>query len=190
MGRFIKFRGFCEEDWQWHYGDLLTWCNAGNPQIKDWSTENFKDFDVVGESVGQFTGFSDRNGVQLFEGDLVETDSGTFSVEYDEKTGGVDFVSDDGAIRHCISGFGTFRIVGNAFNDVDATERPKSDAGTTGAGKHGGCVVVDMFGRYLTHNLYRWSVDREDARVFADEDDVKNHVPGIWGDGRWKIVNL
>ena len=72
MERTIKFRGKDCDTKEWHYGDLITWCGAGQPQIKDWLTDNFGEFDVETESIGQFTGEADKNGIQIFEGDIVQ----------------------------------------------------------------------------------------------------------------------
>lgn len=190
MSRFIKFRGFCKEDWEWHYGDLITWLGAADPQIKDWNTENFKDFDVDCESVGQFTGFLDKNGVQLFEGDLVETEKGTLVVKYNERTGGVVFAENEGENSYSVTCFEAFEIVGNSYNDVDATKRLRGSSETKEEKQENGCIVTDRFGRYLMPNLYRWSMNRNDAQVFKDENEAKSLILTIWSLDDLKIVSI
>ena len=69
MNRTIKFRGK-DDNGQWRYGDLITWCGATETQIKDWHSD-LSDYDVDVESIGQFIGLCDVNGTQIFEGDIV-----------------------------------------------------------------------------------------------------------------------
>lgn len=68
MNREILFRGKATGDGQWAYGDLR------RDEYGTYIYDNRQGTQVDPETVGEFTGLTDKNGTKVFEGDIVEFD--------------------------------------------------------------------------------------------------------------------
>lgn len=124
--REILFRGQCCTDGKWVEGYL----GIEAPDelvIQQFSyDEYFKSdcidqYSVKPETIGQYTGLTDKNGVKIFEGDIVDVNNallrGRFWVEYEE-SGGTFIVKDKNDRRYFLGGCNC-TVIGNIYDNPE-----------------------------------------------------------------------
>lgn len=125
--REILFRAKRVYNGEWIYGDLLTPTDIMDIYEISKNTGMGDRYDIDPETIGQFTGLTDKNGNKIFEGDIVKfehpayDDTFTGVVEY--QICEVGFVLKDGQDFELISyASDCYEVIGNKWDNPELLE--------------------------------------------------------------------
>ena len=119
--REILFRGKRVDNGEWETGSLV-YARMGTSEEQASIADKMTAYHtpVIPETVGQYTGLTDKNGNKIFEGDIIHGFSGNFAVRWSPEI--CSFVAGEGRRIRPAMTYGTmksFEVIGNIYDNPE-----------------------------------------------------------------------
>lgn len=119
--REILFRGKRIDNGEWETGSLV-YARMGTSEEQVGIADKMTAYHtpVIPETVGQYTGLTDKNGRMVFEGDIIHGNLGNFVVRWNDNISG--FVAGEKERTHPCMNRGTmkcYEIIGNIYDNPE-----------------------------------------------------------------------
>ena len=135
--RTLKFRGYNKKRGIWLYGNYILNRGAHFIAPQEFADgKTWEDYEVEEESIGQFTGLTDKNGKEIYEGDIVqwgdsehkikqvvEFRNGAFGYVYDTIGSFVPYAANTNFDFAALGTDKRFEIVNNIHDNPDLIEK-------------------------------------------------------------------
>ena len=120
--REIKFRGYSTDNDKWVFGDLLNYC----PKLPVILAIEGEQHECEASSIGQYTGLKDKNGEEIYEGDIVENTTQTvylgdkYEVVWNKNYAGYQLMSNGFTSNiPLIQNFMSYKVLGNIYENPE-----------------------------------------------------------------------
>ena len=118
--REILFRGKRVDNGEWVEGDSLIHSMFKKGDVCVGVVEGMEIHSVIPETVGQFTGLTDKNGKKIFEGDILKGMGGLYRVYFDTSLACFEWAKVNGNWEENFSGFADeYEIIGNIHDNPE-----------------------------------------------------------------------
>ena len=133
--REVEFKAKRKDNGEWVYGSLehITETCKGEEDVQKCDiyqiiTYDGIGFDIIPETIGQYTGLKDKNGKKIFEGDIVKDQYCIYEVVYD---GNGYYVEVNRLLKECgteegilydLSDYKDLEVIGNIYDNPELYE--------------------------------------------------------------------